>query len=119
MMDLMHHLIFLMKTDDKLNELNVYKRRTVSKINTTNTMLEYLRILEDKLIDKFSTFNIIKIINHANYKTYVLDELKKNFDNEDLCHVEAILHSLKFQRLEKIKIEKPQETIAEKVSTRK
>ena len=39
-------------------------------------MLKYLKIMEDKLIVVFSTPNIIKETNSANYKGYVNKKLK-------------------------------------------
>ena len=82
-------------------------------------MLEYLRITEDKLIDMFSTHNIIKIITNANHKGYVHDKFKNKFDNEDPCHIETIIDSFKLKKLEKTKTEEPfippQETIGERV----
>ena len=44
--------------DDKRSKLNEYKRRTSIKINIKNAMLEYLRIMKDKLIDMFTTPSI-------------------------------------------------------------
>ena len=41
--------------DDKRSKLNEYKRRTSIKINIKNAMLQYLRIMKDKLIDMFTT----------------------------------------------------------------
>ena len=45
--------------DNKCNKLNEYKTRFYNHINTKNAVLEYLEILETKLIDMFSTPSII------------------------------------------------------------
>ena len=71
-------------------------------------MLAYLKIIEDELIDMFSTSSINRKINNANYKGYVYDKLKKELNSGDTSRAEAILDSLKFK-----KQEKPRETIAE------
>ena len=49
----MKHLTFLMN-------------KTFNKIVTKNVMLDYLEIMEDRLIDMFSTSSIIREINNAN-----------------------------------------------------
>ena len=46
--------------DKKRNKLNEYKPRAYNKISTKNAMLEYLKIMENRLIDMFSTSSIIK-----------------------------------------------------------
>ena len=40
--------------DNKHNKLNEYNSRTPDKIDAKNVMLEYLKFLEDRLIDIFS-----------------------------------------------------------------
>ena len=42
-----------------------------------NTMLEFLRIIEDRLIYIFSTPSIIKKVSSTNQKGYVHDKLKR------------------------------------------
>ena len=74
-----------------------------------NKRLACLKIVEEKLINMFSTPIIIRKINSVNYKGYV-HKLKKELNNGDRSHTEAIHDSHKFKRQEK-----PQETIAETV----
>ena len=73
-------------------------------------MLAYLKIIEDKLIDMFSTRTIIRKIKDVNYNGYIHDKLRKELNSRDIRHAEAIFDSLKFK-----KQEKPQKTIAERV----
>ena len=44
-------------------------------LNTKNVLLEYLVVIEDKLIDMFCTPNTIRQINNAKYKRYAHDKL--------------------------------------------
>ena len=68
-------------------------------------MLEYLRIMEHKLIDIFSGRTITIKINKVNYKGYVHDELKKELNSGDTRCTETIRDFLKFKRLKRIKTE--------------
>lgn len=54
------------KIDNKGNKLNEYNSRAPDKIDTKNVVPEYLKIIEDKLINMFSTPVIIRKINNAN-----------------------------------------------------
>ena len=54
------------KIDNKGNKLNEYNSRAPNKIDTKNVVPEYLKIIEDKLINMFSTPAIIRKINNAN-----------------------------------------------------
>lgn len=57
---------------------------------------------------------IIKKINYkgyADYKGYVHDTQKWNFENEYSHHVEAIRDCLKTKRLEKLNTEEPQKIL--------
>ena len=59
-----------------------------SKIDTKFYVnFEYLRIMEDKLIDIFSTPSIIKKTKN---KDYVNDKSKKKLQNEDPRHTETV-----------------------------
>ena len=51
-----------------------YKPRFSNKINTKNAMLEYLKIIENKLVDCFLLLVLLKKINNANRKGYVHDK---------------------------------------------
>ena len=66
------------KIFDEINDLRIrlyeYKPENSDKIDTKSEMLEYLKIIEDKLICMLSTPSIIKEINNAKYKVYI----KKN-----------------------------------------
>ena len=53
--------------DINCNNLNEYKLRSTNMIKRKNEMLEYLRIMEDKLIDMFSVSNIARKIDNVNY----------------------------------------------------
>ena len=55
-MDLMNYLTFLMK---QILFLMNYNPKTSNKINTKKSMLEYLKIMEWKLIDMFTTPNVV------------------------------------------------------------
>ena len=48
-------------------------------INIRNNMLEYLWIMEYKLIDMLSIPNSIIKINKSNFRGYVHDKLKRNW----------------------------------------
>lgn len=60
-----------------LNELNGYNPKTANKINAKNEMLEYLKVMEQKLIDMLSTPTVVRKINNGNYKGYVYVKKKK------------------------------------------
>ena len=81
-------------------------------------MLQYLRNMEDKLIDMFSTPSIIQKNKQCQPQGYAHNNSKKKFENEDPCHVKAIVDSFKCKCLEKKKTEEPfilpQETIGER-----
>ena len=57
-------------------------------------MLEYPKIMVDKLIDMFSSSSNIKKLNNANYKGQVCDILKNKFEKKNLGRVKADLDSL-------------------------
>ena len=54
-------------------------------------MLVYFKIIEDILIDIFSTHSIISKINNANYKDYVHEKIKKKLNSGDTHCAEAML----------------------------
>ena len=62
--------------DNKRNKLRKYNPRTNNKITIKNEMLQYLEILEYKLIDMFFTSTFTRKMNNGNYKGYV--NTKKN-----------------------------------------
>ena len=45
--------------DNKHNKLSEYNPRTPNKIDTENVMLKYLKIIEGRLIDMFSTLTVL------------------------------------------------------------
>ena len=65
--------------DNKHNKLNEYNSRTPDKIDAKNVMLEYLKFLEDRLIDIFSTSSITKKINNPNNEEFLLDKPNEEF----------------------------------------
>ena len=65
-------------------------------------MLEYLKIMEWKFIDMFSTPSVVRKINNVNYKDYVKNE---EIDNRATCHAEAILDSFKLVESDEVKTE--------------
>ena len=70
-------------------------------------MLGYLKNMEWKLTDMFSTPSVVRKINNANYKGYVNEKLNEEIKSGNTCLAEAILASFKLKRLEKIKTEEP------------
>ena len=74
---------------------------------TKNKMLAYMKVVEDKLIDMFSTPTVIRKIKDVNYKGYVHDKLWEELNSRDTCNTEAIFDSLRFR--------KSQGTIAERL----
>ena len=48
------------KIDNNCNKLYNYKPRTSNKINTKETLLNFFRIIEDKLLDMLSLPSIVK-----------------------------------------------------------
>ena len=91
-MDLVKYLTILTK-QIMCNKLNEYKPVDPYKIDTKNEILAKLKIIEDKLIDMFSTPTIFRKVNYANYKVQVLDKSKQKSNSGDTHHAEAILHS--------------------------
>lgn len=65
--------------DNKHNKLNEYNSRTPDKIDAKNVMLEYLKFLEDRLIDIFSTSSITRKINNPNNEEFLLDKPNEEF----------------------------------------
>lgn len=65
--------------DNKHNKLNEYNSRTPDKIDAKNLMLEYLKFLEDRLIDIFSTSSITRKINNPNNEEFLLDKPNEEF----------------------------------------
>ena len=61
-------------------------------------MLAYLRIIDCKLIDKFSTPSIFKKIKNVDHKGYVHNKSKKIM-NADFCLDEQMYECFKFKRL--------------------
>ena len=57
-------------------------------------MLEYLKIMEGKLMGMFSIPSIIKEKNNALYKGYMKEKLKMESE-KDSSHVDAIYDSIK------------------------
>lgn len=65
--------------DNKHNKLNEYNSRTPDKIDAKNLTLEYLKFLEDRLIDIFSTSSITRKINNPNNEEFLLDKPNEEF----------------------------------------
>ena len=92
-----------------------------------NEILEYLKIMEWKLVHIFSTNSFFLKLSNANWKGFVNKKLNEEMDSEDTHLPKEILDSLKFKRLGKIKVKelsegnkergksKPEETIAKRV----
>ena len=70
-----------------------------------NEMLEYLKIMEWKLVNIFSTHSVFLKISNVNWKGSVNKKLNEEMDSEDTHLAEEILDSFKFKRLAKIKVE--------------
>ena len=73
-MDLVKYLIFLMKQILSATNLMNIILGLLTRL-TKNKMLAYMKIVEDKLIDMFSTPTVIRKIKDVNYKGYVHDKL--------------------------------------------
>ena len=73
----MKYLMLFDETDIFSYELDKYNPRTVNKINIKNEILEYLKIMDWKLIDMISYPAFVRKIKHANYKGYVNKKLNK------------------------------------------
>ena len=78
-------------------------------------LLEFLKIMEWKLIDMFSNPSVIRKINNVNYKGYVNKNVNEKMDRGDTRHTKAILDSFKFKMLKRIKTEKSLEGDAVKI----
>ena len=77
-------------------------------------MLEYPKIMVDKLIDMFSSSSNIKKLNNANYEGQVSDILKNKFENKDLGRVKADLDSLYIEGQIKQKLENQKKLLLKK-----
>ena len=64
-------------------------------------MLDYLKIMEWKLIDLLSTLFVVRKINNAIYKRYVNKKLNEEMESGNTRLTEAILDSFKLKRLKK------------------
>ena len=95
--------------DNNCYKLHVYNPSTFNMISWKNEMQKYLKIMEWKLSDVFSTPGINRKINDDYYKGYVNKKLNEDMNYWDTHHVKAILDSSKFKRLKKIKTEEPVE----------
>ena len=78
-------------------------------------LLEFLKIMEWKLIDMFSNPSVIRKINNVTYKGYVNKKVNEKMDLGDTRHTKAILDSFKFKMLKRIKTEKSLEGDAVKI----
>ena len=77
--------------DNKRNKIYECDPRSSNKIDTKNEMLEYLKIIGDRLIDMFSIHSFIRKTNNVNYIKFVHDKLKKELNIGDTHPAEAIL----------------------------
>ena len=77
-------------------------------------MLEYPKIMVDKLADMFSSSSNIKKLNNANYEGQVSDILKKKFENKDLGRVKADLDSLYIEGYIKQKLKNQKKLLLKK-----
>ena len=59
------------KIHDKCNKHNEYRPKSDNNINNKDAILEYLQIIENKIIHLFSTPSTGLKINNVNYKGYV------------------------------------------------
>ena len=64
--------------DNNCNKRYNYKPWTSNKTNTKETLLNFFRIIEDKLLDMLSLPNIVKKRNNPNHKYYTYDKLNRN-----------------------------------------
>ena len=63
-------------------------------------LLNYLRIIEDKLIDMFPTPSISKKVSNVNCNSYMDEKLKK-FVYREPCHAKVIFDFFKLKMLKK------------------
>ena len=72
-----------------------------------NEMLDYLKVLEWKLIHMFPTLFVVRKINNANYQDYVNKKLNNEINIGNTRLTKAFLDSFKLKRLEQITTEEP------------
>ena len=84
--------------DNNLHKVNRYNPRASNMIKRKNEMLEYLRVMEWKLIDIFSTTTCVRKINNANLKVYVHNKLVKELNSRDTRCAEANLFFFFFKK---------------------
>ena len=63
---LMKCLIFFYEIDNNRHELHKYNHRTSNITNRENEMLGYLKVMEWKVIDMFSSVFVVRKISNAN-----------------------------------------------------
>ena len=73
-----------------------YNPKTSNKINTKKSMLEYLKIMEWKLIDMFTTPSVVRKISNASCKVYDKKNLNEKIISGGTTQAEAILDSFRF-----------------------
>ena len=73
-----------------------YNPKTSKKINTEKSMLEYLKIMEWKLIDMFTTPNVVRKISNANCKVSDKKNLNEKIISGGTTQAEASLDSFRF-----------------------
>ena len=100
--------------DNMRNRLYAYKPKASNTINTNNKLLEYLKIMEGKLTEMFSSPDIIRKINIANCEGHIKEKLEMGLKKYP-DHAKKILGSIKLKMSEKATTEVPKGTITEKV----
>ena len=77
--------------DNNRHKPNDYNPRTSNTINRKNRILEYLNIMEWKLLDVVSTPTIVRKINNDNCKGHANKKLNEEISSGDICRAEIIL----------------------------
>ena len=72
-------------------------------------MLEYLNVMEWRLIHMLSTPTVARKINNANFISYAKKAINEEMNSVDTRRTEAVFYSFKFNKLERRKIEEPLE----------
>ena len=72
-------------------------------INRKNEVLDYLKIMEGKIINMLCTDTVVRKINNANNKGYIKKKLNEEINIGDIHHAETILKSFKLKKATKNK----------------
>ena len=80
-MDLMAYLTFLMRQISFVMNFMSIILGLLTRLTQKNEMLEYMKIMEQKLIDIFSAPTLARKINNANYKGYIRKKLNDEINS--------------------------------------